>query len=77
MDTTIRNLDERAYRGLRARAALAGKTMGEVVNEAMRAYLARPDTLPKTLSLRDLAPEAYPAGNERLSDEIDAVAYGT
>ena len=43
MDTTIRNLDEGAYRSLKARAALAGKTVGEMVNEAIRAYLARPD----------------------------------
>ena len=43
MDTTIRNLDEAAYRELKARAALEGKTIGEAVNEAIRAYLAHPD----------------------------------
>ena len=41
MDTTIRNLDEAAYRSLKARGALAGKTIGEMVNEAIRAYLTR------------------------------------
>ncbi len=76
MDTTIRNIDERAYRELKARAALAGKTMGEMVNEAVRAYLARPELLPKRGSLEDLEPEPYPEGNERLSEEIDAVVYG-
>lgn len=76
MDTTIRNLDEAIYRALKARAALAGKTVGEMVNEAIRAYLARPDALPKTGSLRDLKPEPYPEGNERLSHEIDAIVYG-
>lgn len=76
MDTTIRNLDERAYRALKARAALTGKTMGEAMNEAIRAYLARPEFLPREGSLRDFAPEAYPEGNERLSEEVDAVAYG-
>ncbi|MGH7645937.1 MAG: FitA-like ribbon-helix-helix domain-containing protein [Gemmatimonadales bacterium] len=76
MDSTIRNLDERAYRALKARAALAGKTMGEVVSEAIRAYLARPDLLGKQGSLVDLAPEPYPEGTARLSDEIDAIVYG-
>lgn len=76
MDTTIRNLDARLYREMKARAARAGKTMGEVVNEAMASYLARPDHLPKRGSLGDLRPEDYPEGNERLSEEIDAVVYG-
>ncbi|MFQ5903150.1 MAG: hypothetical protein ACE5JO_05610 [Candidatus Binatia bacterium] len=76
MDTTIRNIDETAYRALKARAALAGKTMGEMVNEAIRAYLARPDVHTKRGSLRDLRPERYPKGNERLSEEIDAIVYG-
>ena len=76
VDTTIRNLDERLYRSLKARAAVAGKTIGAAVNEALRAYLARPDLLPRQGSLRDIAPEAYPPGNERLSEEIDAIVYG-
>jgi plasmid stability protein len=77
MDTTIRNLDDRIYRKLKARAALAGKTVGEAVNDAIRAYLARPETIPKTGSLRDLTPEAYPPGSERLSSEIDHIVYGS
>lgn len=76
MDTTIRNLDERAYRELKARAALSGKTIGETVNEAIRAYLARPDPARRSGSIADLEPIEYPEGNERLSEEIDAVAYG-
>jgi hypothetical protein len=76
MDTTIRNLDEAAYRELKARAARTGKTIGELVNEAIRCYLARPGGLPNRGSLRDLKPEAYPRGNERLSERIDAVVYG-
>ena len=76
MDTTIRNLDDAVYRRLKASAALSGKTVGEAVNEALRAYLARPESLVRNGSLRDLVPEPYPDGNERLSQEIDAVAYG-
>jgi plasmid stability protein len=76
MDTTIRNLDEEAYRALKARAALKGKTIGEVLNEAIRSYLGRPGDSPKRGSLSTLAPEKYPKGNERLSEEIDAIVYG-
>lgn len=74
MDTTIRNLDEQAYKALRARAVLEGRTVGEVINEAIRGYLARPT--PGKRSLRDLKPIRFPAGNENLSSEIDEIVYG-
>ncbi len=76
VDTTIRNLDPKAYRALKARATLLGQTVGATVNEAIRAYLARPAGGARHGSLRDLEPEAYPRGNERLSKELDAVVYG-
>ena len=76
MDTTIRNLDEQAYRALKARAALAGRTIGDEVNDAIRAYLARPDRFARNGSLSELRPQAYPDGNERLSEVVDDVAYG-
>lgn len=76
MDTTIRNLDPETYRELKARAASEGKTLGEAVNEAMRVYLARPGQSSKRGSLRDLSPEPYPEGSERLSEEIDRIVYG-
>ena len=56
MDTTIRNLDDQAYKALRARAVLEGRTVGEVINEAIRGYLARP--VPGKGSLR-ARPGAY------------------
>ena len=77
MDTTIRNLDPRAYRALKAVASLEGKTIGEAVNEAIRAYVSSPGRRAKSGSLAALIPEEYPPGNERLSEEIDAIAYGT
>jgi plasmid stability protein len=76
VDTTIRNLDEAAYRQLKARAALSGRTIGDVVNDAIRAYLARPEPGEGHRSLADLVPEDYGQGQERLSEEIDAVVYG-
>jgi hypothetical protein len=77
MDTTIRNLDKEIYRSLKARAALTGKTIGELFNEAIQSYLARPVTVSKRQgSLRNFVPEKYPKGNERLSEDIDAIVYG-
>lgn len=76
MDITIRNLDEAAYRALKARAALSGTTVGDLTSQAIRAYLGRSEALPKTRSLRDLRPEPYPADSERLSEEVDRVLYG-
>lgn len=76
MDTTIRNLDEQAYREMRARAVLEGKTVGELMNEAMRSYLGRGGWRRQTATLRALRPEPYPEGNDRLSGEIDAIVYG-
>jgi plasmid stability protein len=76
MDTTIRNLDEDAYRELKAHAARSGRTIGEAINEAMRFYLAVPSPFARRGSLFDLKPERYPQGSEGLSEEIDQVVYG-
>jgi len=76
MDTTVRNLDEQAYRALRARAVMEGRTVGELISEAIRSYLGRGPLKRGTASLRALRPEPYPKGNKRLSSEIDAIVYG-
>lgn len=75
MDTTIRNLDEDAYRRLKARAALEGRVVGETLNDAIRAYVARP-LVQRKRSARTWRPEPCGRGNDRLSEEIDEVAYG-
>lgn len=77
MDTTIRNLDAHAYRALRARAVMEGRTVGDLLSEAIRAYLARGIAKPSGATLRALRPEPYPEGNEGLSLEIDAIVYGS
>jgi hypothetical protein len=71
----VGNLDEQAYRALRARAALDDRTVGEPISEAIQ---GRPGPTVKqgAASLRALHPEPYPAGNEQLSSEIDAIVYG-
>lgn len=76
MDTTIRNLDEDGYRRLKAHAALTGRSIGEIVNDAIRLYLERAERPRSGRSLADLPSDEYPVGNERLSEEVDSIAYG-
>jgi plasmid stability protein len=77
MDTTVRNLDPQAYRALRARAVLEGRTVGELISEAIRGYLEREVMARRGGgTLRALRPEPYPEGSEGLSGEIDAIVYG-
>jgi hypothetical protein len=42
----------------------------------MNAWLARPSPAARTRSLRDITPEAFPKGNERLSEQVDEIVYG-
>ena len=77
MDMTIRNLDDNAYRQLRAHARLTGRPIGELVNEAIRLYLERTPQPSRGGSLVDLPISDSPEGSERLSEEIDSIVYGT
>ena len=76
MDRAIRNLDGEAYRRLKARAAAEGKTIGEAVNEAIRAYTSFPWDFEKRGSMMDIKPTHFGKGSKRLSEEIDAIVYG-
>lgn len=76
MDTTIRNLDENAYRELKAKAALEGKSIGEAVSEAIRRYIGRSSELSRDRSLADLIPTDFGAGSEHLSRRVDQTVYG-
>lgn len=77
MDVTVRNVDEDAYRRLKARAALEDRTVGEVLSEAIRSYV-RGDLAPfeKTGSLLDIEPVDFGPGTEQLSERIDEILYG-
>jgi hypothetical protein len=77
MRKTIRNLDPEAYRALKARAARSGRTVGGLISEAIQTYLAAPDPFAKRGSLQDVTPEDAGPGWEHLSDDIDAIVYGT
>lgn len=76
MNTTIRGLDPIAYKELKARAALEERAIGELVNDAIRGYLNRPEPGEKPLSLLDWKSIDFGPGTERLSEEIDDILYG-
>jgi len=77
----IRNIDPRAYRMLKSRAALEGRPIGAVLSDAMRLYLAGHIITRKTrkkgsTSIADLPSWDFGPGSERWSEEIDEVLYG-
>ena len=55
MDTTVRNLDEEAYRRAKARAALEGKNIGEVISEALLEF-TRPAAAPAGRTQEPISP---------------------
>ncbi len=68
MDTTIRNLDDAAYRALKARAALEARPIGHLLSDAIHLYLARPLPEEKTVSILEWKPLDFGPGTENLSD---------
>lgn len=76
MDTTIRNLDEQAYRRLKAHAALHGQTIGEAMNQAIRTYLTQQTSIEKTGRSRDIPSADLGEGSEALSEQVDESLYG-
>lgn len=65
IDTTIRNIDDTAYRAIKARAALEGRSIGELVTDAIQIYLCRPAPHERDRSLRDWKPSAGLARESR------------
>ena len=62
MDITIRNLDEEAYRRIKARAALEGVTLGEAVSEAIRQVLEAEGPGRSSEEVREAGPAYRVAG---------------
>lgn len=75
MDVTVRNLDEKTFRRLKARAALEGITIGTAVTQAIGFWLERRKDRKGTLSLLDMKPEHFGKKNARLSEEMDEFLY--
>jgi plasmid stability protein len=75
MDALIPNLDDSTYRAIRARAALEGRPVGEVITEAMRAYLARTAATESMERLLDEPEEGGSAKPDRSGPAVDDVVY--
>lgn len=75
MDTTIRNMDERTYRQLKAKAAVEGITVGSAITQAIKSWLNEEEERKKSVSLLDMKPESFGKKNSRLSEEIDEILY--
>jgi antitoxin FitA-like protein len=80
MDRLIRNIDRDVYRRFKAQAAAEGRSIGEVINDAMRAYLPSPPPSGtrkrRRKSIADLPVWDFGPGSERWSEEIDEFLYG-
>ncbi len=76
MDVTVEGVDEAVFRHLEMRARMEEKDLGQLLTEAIEAYLRSPNWFPKIHSLADLEPEDFGPGTERLSEQVDEVLYG-
>lgn len=56
---------------------MAGKTLDELVSQAIRAFLRSDEARKGSASLLDIEPESWGPGSERSSEEIDSVVYGS
>lgn len=75
MEVLIRNLDDSTFRAIRARAALEGRSVGELATEALRAYLARTAATENMSRLLDEPEEGACAKPERTGPPVDEVVY--
>jgi hypothetical protein len=78
MDTLIRNIDASTYRVARARAALEGRALGEVVTMALREYLARTTVAEEAPHLLDKPADSQPAAaadENRAGTHVDEVVF--
>jgi plasmid stability protein len=78
MDTLIRNIDASTYRAARARAALEGRAVGEVVTTALREYLAQTTVTEEATNLLDKPVEnqsAAAADGNHAGTRVDEVVF--
>ena len=76
MDTTIRNIDEEAYRRLRTWAAHEGIGIGEALSRLVFRHVHPTPARKRRVSFWDLKPTGWGPGTERTSEEVDDIVYG-
>lgn len=75
MDTTIRNIDEDAYRRLRLYATHYGLSVGEAFNRIMHDHVVLPNPERRKVSFWDLKPWDWGPGAENASERVDEIVY--
>lgn len=75
MDVTIRNLDERVYRAIKAQAAAERTTIAKVIEQTFK---GRPKTTKRGRwgAFGNMPSWDFGPGNENLSERIDEILYG-
>ena len=74
MQITIKNVQEHVFREFKAESVREGLKVGDSLTLAMGLWLERSRKKPK-LSLLDLKPKDWGKGTERISEQIDRIAY--
>jgi len=75
MKTTIRGIDKDVFRRAKVLAGIKGFTIGQVISDALKDWLAETDRSAKR-SILDLKPKHFGREAEHLSEEIDMTSYG-
>jgi hypothetical protein len=78
LNVTFRNVDEGAFRKLKAAAAETGLTMGEAASDAFRKWAGELSKFgtKKRLSVLDFKPVRIGSKTLDLTREIDEIVYG-
>ena len=77
MDITIRKIDEKKYRLLKAEAALSKRSIGDLINEAVSLLLSMPQFAKTGKSFQDLPAFDLGSAERELSSQVDEIVYGT
>lgn len=74
IQVTIKEVDEHAFRELKAAAVKYKMTVGSAFNLAIENWLW--STRKTKSDLKDLKPVSWGRGTERLSEQVDEIVYG-
>jgi len=73
--TSIKNIDEKLFRLIKAEAAKEKEAVGSIVNRAFYEYISRHKSLGKK-KMSEFKPFDGGKGTENTSQEVDEILYG-
>ena len=77
LNITIRNINDSAYRKLKAKAAVENISVGAAVTQAIEVWLSKSKSKKGKVSILDIKPVPMGNKNKYLSEEIDKILYGS